>query len=45
VFKLEDDAGKRKIRMGILLGDPKIIKHALEYIKKTGRLDVGKYNG
>jgi hypothetical protein len=40
------DQGKKlkKVRKGmmwmeVLLGDPKIIKHMLEYIKETGRLD------
>ena len=28
------------MRMEILLGDPKIIKQTLEYIKETERLDI-----
>ena len=28
------------MRMEVLLGDPKIIKHTLEYIKETNRLDM-----
>ena len=38
--KLRREAGKGKMRMEILLGDPKIIKHTLEYIRETGRLDT-----
>jgi hypothetical protein len=28
------------MRMEVLLGDPKIIKDTLEYIKETNRLDM-----
>ena len=37
--KLRREVGRGKMRMEILLGDPKIIKHTLEYIKETDRLD------
>ena len=37
--KLRGEVGRGKMRMEILLGDPKIIKHTLEYIRETGRLD------
>jgi ribonuclease HI len=38
--KLRREAGKGMMRMERLLGDPKIIKHTLEYIKETGRLET-----
>jgi hypothetical protein len=38
--KLKREAGKGMMRMERLLGDPKIIKHTLEYIKETGRLET-----
>jgi hypothetical protein len=37
--KLRRETGTGKMRVEILLGDPKTIKHTLEYIKETGRLD------
>jgi hypothetical protein len=38
--KLRNEVGRGKMRMEALLGDPKIIKHTLDYIKETGRLNV-----
>jgi ribonuclease HI len=38
--KLRREVGRGKMRMEILLGDPKAIKHTLEYIEETGRLNV-----
>ena len=37
--KLRGEVGRGKMRTEILLGDPKTIKHTLEYIRETGRLD------
>ena len=37
--KLRGEVGRGKMRMEILLGDPKTIKHTLEYIRETGRLE------
>jgi hypothetical protein len=38
--KLRREMGRGKIRIEILLGDPKVIKHTREYIRETGRLDT-----
>ena len=38
--KLRREAGKGMMRMERLLGDPRIIKHTLEYIEESGRLDT-----
>jgi len=38
--KLRREVGAWKMRMERLLGDPKILKHTLEYIKATGRLET-----
>ena len=38
--KLRREVGRGKMRMEVLLGDPKIIIHTLEYIKETDRLDM-----
>jgi hypothetical protein len=38
--KLRREVGRGKMRMEVLLGDPKVIKHTLEYIEETGRLNV-----
>jgi hypothetical protein len=37
--KLRREVGTGKIRVEKLLEDQKMIKHALEYIKTTGRLE------
>jgi hypothetical protein len=37
--KLRGEVGRRKMQMEIQLGDLKTIKHTLEYIRETGRLD------
>ena len=38
--KLRSEVGTGKMRVGRLLGDPKIIKHTVEYLKETGRLII-----
>jgi hypothetical protein len=38
--KLRKEVGRGKMRMEVLLGDAKIIKYTLEYIKETNRLDM-----
>lgn len=40
MIRLRTEVGKGKMRMEILLGDPKTIKHTLEYVKETSRLDT-----
>src|SRR5947207_9751527 len=37
--KLRQDVGMGKMKMGILLEDPTMIKHTMAYIKATGRFD------
>ena len=38
--KLREKVGNGKMRMERLLGDPKTIKHTVEYIKETERLGI-----
>ena len=38
--KLRKEVGTGKMRVERLLGDPKMIKHTLEYIKATDRLET-----
>ena len=38
--KLRREAGAGKMKMERLLGDPKVIKYTLEYIKATNRLET-----
>ena len=37
--KLRGELGRGKMRMEILLGEPKTIKHTLEFIRETGILE------
>src|SRR5438046_6240924 len=38
--KLRSEAGRGRMRIERLLGDPEVIKHTLEYIEESGRLDT-----
>jgi len=35
---LKEEVGLRKIKIEILLGDPKVIKYIMGFIKKTNQL-------
>ena len=37
--RLRKEVGVGKMKVGILLGDPKMIKHMLTFVKETGRLE------
>jgi ribonuclease HI len=39
--KLKKDIGWRRMRTPDLLGDPKIVKHTLEFVENTGRMEQG----
>jgi hypothetical protein len=37
--------GRRNMRTGNLLGDPKIVMDTLEFVEKTGKVQLGMING
>ena len=37
--RLRKEVGVGKMKVGVLLGDPKMIKHMLTFVKETGRLE------
>ena len=36
---MKKKVGGRNMRMGSLLGDPKLVKNTLEYVEETGRFN------